>query len=88
MHYVIIGNSAAAVAAIEAIRKIDLESQITVISDEPYHTYSRPMISHYLEGKTTKERMAFRAMDFYERYQVQAMLGVKAVVITRSTVIL
>ena len=42
MKYVIIGNSTAAVGAIEGIRKIDLDGEITVVSKEPYHVYSRP----------------------------------------------
>lgn len=46
MNYVIIGNSAAAVGTIEGIRQIDKTGKITVISDEKYHTYSRPLISY------------------------------------------
>ena len=45
MKYVIIGNSAAAVGAVEAIRKNDQEGSVTIVSKEPYHTYSRPLIS-------------------------------------------
>lgn len=50
--YVIIGNSAAAVGCVEGIRQVDREGPITIISDEPHHTYSRPLISYLLEGKT------------------------------------
>ncbi len=39
--FVIIGNSAAGIAAVEAIRKKDKESRITVISDEDYPSYCR-----------------------------------------------
>ena len=42
MHYVIVGNSTAATGCIEGIRQMDQRGKITVISDEPYHTYSRP----------------------------------------------
>ncbi|GAE87024.1 hypothetical protein [Acetivibrio straminisolvens] len=34
MKYVIIGNSTAAVGAVEGIRKIDMEGEITIISKE------------------------------------------------------
>lgn len=78
MSYVIIGNSVAAVGAIEAIRKVDFETPIIVISDEPYPVYSRPLISEYLAGHVKEEVMGYRDPDFYERNRVVAKLGVKA----------
>ncbi|MCL5292028.1 MAG: FAD-dependent oxidoreductase [Actinobacteria bacterium] len=76
--YAIIGNSVAAVGAIEAIRSVDAEGSITVVANEPYHVYSRPLISEYLAGETTVERMAYRPADFYEKNGVEAILGVAA----------
>ena len=67
MKYVIVGNSAAAIGAVEAIRKTDRTGQILILSSEPYHTYSRPLISYLLLGKTTEEKMLYRDRDFYER---------------------
>lgn len=49
--YVIIGNSAAAVGCVEAIRRLDAGGCITLISQEPYHTYSRPLISYLFAGQ-------------------------------------
>lgn len=74
MNYVIIGNSAAAVGAIEAIRTIDHEGSITLISSEKHHTYSRPLISYLLQGKTDEQRMKYRADDFYTKNAVNALL--------------
>lgn len=65
MEYVIIGNSAAGIGAVEGLRKIDRYGEITVISDEPHHTYSRPLISYLLLGKTTEEKMKYRDDGFY-----------------------
>lgn len=79
MNYVIIGNSAAAVGCIEGIRKNDRESAITVISDEKHHTYSRPLISYLLYGKTDEERMKYRPDSFYKDNDVTPILGKKAV---------
>ena len=67
MNYVIIGNSAAAVGTIEGIRQIDKTGKITVISDEKYHTYSRPLISYWLMGKVTDKNIYYRSPDFYEK---------------------
>lgn len=77
MSIVIIGNSTAAVGAIEGIRKHDGTTPVTVISDEPWHTYSRPLISYYLGGKVAEENMIYRARDFYEKNNVKAILGVR-----------
>lgn len=75
MKYVIIGNSAAAVGCIEGIRKSDKQGSITVISDEKHHVYSRPLISYYLAGKVTPENMVYRKGDFYEKNNVELLLG-------------
>lgn len=66
MNYVIIGNSIAAIGCIEGIRRTDSEGGITVVGKEPYHVYSRPLISYLLLGKTDLARMAYRPWDFYE----------------------
>ena len=57
MNYVIIGGGNAAVGTIEGIRAVDQTGPITVISDEPYPVYGRPLISYLLLGKTTEEKM-------------------------------
>lgn len=75
MDYVIIGNSAAAIGAVEGIRSVDQEGKITIFSREPYPAYSRPLISYYLSGKVLPEKMYYRDPDFYERLQVEAHLG-------------
>jgi len=77
MRYVIIGNSAAAVGAVEGIRSVDSDGEIILISQEPYHTYSRPLISYYLAGKATEANMYYRPRHFYEENRVKAYLGTK-----------
>ena len=77
--YLIIGNSVAAVACVESIRRTDAEGSITLVSDETYHTYSRPLISYLLGGKIGPERMFYRDNNFYTENNVNAILGKKAV---------
>lgn len=77
MNYVIIGNSAAAVGTISGIREIDPNGKITVISDEKYHTYSRPLISYWLQGKVTDKNIYYRDPDFYEKNGVETVFGKK-----------
>ncbi|ADH61032.1 FAD-dependent pyridine nucleotide-disulfide oxidoreductase [Thermoanaerobacter mathranii subsp. mathranii str. A3] len=79
MRIVIIGNSAAMVGAVEAIRKYDTSSEIVVISDEPYHVYSRPLISYYLGSLVSEDKMIYREKDFYRKNKVETIFGIKAV---------
>jgi NAD(P)H-nitrite reductase large subunit len=79
IRYLIIGNSAGGVGAAEAIREVDKVGTIDIVSDEPYPDYSRPLISEYLVNRHPLERMLFRPPDFYEKNDIQAILGHKAV---------
>jgi NAD(P)H-nitrite reductase large subunit len=78
MRYVIIGNSAAAVHAVEAIRGVDKEGTITICSDEKVLNYSRPLLSYYLGGRISEDRLAFRDNAFYQKHTVDLILGKKA----------
>jgi len=78
MKYVIIGNSAAGVGAVEGIRQVDKQGEITIITNEAYHTYSRPLISYLLLGKTTEEKMKYRGDNFYSDNNVKLLSGVNA----------
>lgn len=73
--YVIIGNSAGAVGCVEGIRSVDKDGEITLIASEPHHTYSRPLISYLLYGKTDEQRMKYRPDSFYKDNKVNKMLG-------------
>ena len=73
--YLIVGNSVGAVGAVEAIRQIDSSGSLTVLSDEPHFTYSRPMIAEYLADECSLDRMRYRSPGFYETNRVQAVLG-------------
>jgi NAD(P)H-nitrite reductase large subunit len=75
--YLIIGNSAGGIGAAEAIRQVDKAGAITIVSDEPYPAYSRPLISEYLAEKCPLERMLFRPPDFYKENNIRAILGQK-----------
>ncbi|MFO8011385.1 MAG: FAD-dependent oxidoreductase [Dehalococcoidia bacterium] len=77
--YLIIGNSAGGIGAIEAIRSVDSKGSITVVSDEPYPAYSRPLISEYLAGERDLNGMLYRPPDFYEKMGTVKMFGNVAV---------
>lgn len=77
--YVILGNSAAATHAVEAIREIDASGTIIVIARERQHVYSRPLISYRLAGKVNDARMDYRGRDWYAKNRIETILGVEAV---------
>ena len=73
LRYVIIGNSAAGIGAVEGIRQTDRQGEITIITNEPHHTYSRPLISYLLRGTTTGEKMKYRGESFYTDNNVKVL---------------
>lgn len=84
MKYVIIGNGPAAVTAAETIRRVDDAGEITLLSKENEFTYSRPLISYLLCGKTDETRMRYKPADFYARNRVDFRSGVAAVSIDKD----
>jgi len=77
--YLIIGNSAGGIGAAEAIREMDMTGTVTLVSDEPYPVYSRPLISEYLAQPYPVERMLYRTRDFYENNKFRTIFGEKVV---------
>lgn len=75
--FVIIGNSAAGIAAVEAIRSKDKESKITVISDEDYASYCRCLISYYLAGDVNEDKLLYRTEGFYKQNNIELLLNKK-----------
>lgn len=75
--YLIIGNSAGGIGAAEAIREVDEKGTLTIVSDEPYPAYSRPLISKYLSREHTPEGMLYRPADFYVRNNIIFLPGRK-----------
>ena len=84
-NYVVIGNGVAAAGCIEGIRNTDKNSKITVISAENHAVYCRPLISYYLEGKTTISKMNYRSEGFYEDNNCDVLYGKKAVSIDNKS---
>lgn len=77
--FVIIGNSAAGIAAIEAIRKKDLDSKVTVVTDEDYPAYCRCLISYYLANDIKEDKIFYRPENFYKENNIELLLNKKAV---------
>ena len=75
MEYVILGNGIAGVCAAETIRQYDSEVGITMVADETFTPYSRPMISMVLAGEVESDKLPIRSTNFYEDLKITAVLG-------------
>ncbi|GHT38056.1 FAD-dependent oxidoreductase [Endomicrobiia bacterium] len=78
MRYLIIGNSAAGVSAADIIRTNDAKGSITIISDEEFDAYGRPLISYYLNGKVEPKNMHYRSVDFFKSRNIEVLLNAQA----------
>lgn len=85
MKYLIIGASAAGLAAAESIRKYDTEGSVTILTEEDYLPYSRPSISYYLKGKVKESNMALRKPAFYKQNNIAVVTGAKVTSIDRQS---
>jgi NADPH-dependent 2,4-dienoyl-CoA reductase/sulfur reductase-like enzyme len=55
--YVIIGTGVAGISAVEGIRSLDRDGEITVIGDDPHGYYSRPGLAYFLTGELEGEHL-------------------------------
>ncbi|MDA8417450.1 MAG: FAD-dependent oxidoreductase, partial [Desulfobacteraceae bacterium] len=79
MNFVIVGNGAAGIAAAEAIRKLDQDSPITILSEEPCHYYSRIRLIDYLAGKVEEDGLLLKRPEWYQSQGIEVRLGERAV---------
>lgn len=77
--YVIVGHGAAGLSAAEAIRRVDREGALTMLTDEPVPSYSRVLLSYYLEDEVGEEELYWRGADVHERLGIELRLGMRAI---------
>jgi len=73
--YVIVGNGIAGLRAADTIRSEDRDGSICMISEENFLSYSRPLISYYIGGETTLEKMFYHEQDWYDKRDIKLELG-------------
>jgi len=77
MKYVIVGGSAAAISAVEAIRSVDPTSQIDLFSDEKTPLFSRVLLPYYVAEELSKPMLNFRPADYFDEYGITPHIGVR-----------
>ena len=84
MKYVIIGNGPAAISALEAIREVDRDGSITILSKEPYLAYGRVFLPQVVNGECGLSDILTRPEGYYERLGCEVRLGQAATAIDRN----
>jgi nitrite reductase (NADH) large subunit len=77
--HLIIGNSAAALNAVKAIRENDSSGNITVVSAENHYAYSPVLLTYYVSQKIKRSALFLADRNFYQRYGVELILGNPAI---------
>ena len=77
MKIVIIGNGIAGQTIAEEIRKHNSDFEITIISKEPHHYYSRIFLPSYLIGEKSLEKLILHSDEWYKNRNIAVKLGKK-----------
>jgi NAD(P)H-nitrite reductase large subunit len=73
--YLLVGNSAAALAAVDRIRARDPEGRILLVNRERGPAYSRVALPYHVSGERTLESLTIRQRADYQRLGVELIEG-------------
>jgi len=76
MRYVVIGSSASGINGAKALRELDKDAEIVLVSKDEY-VYSRCILHHYISGIRDIKALNFCGDDFFEKYNISWVNGVK-----------
>ncbi len=79
--YVIIGNGAAGFHAASAIRERDKTASVLMISNEPYRSYNRPMLTKSIMADLNEDQIAIQDVKWYEENNIQLVLEKEVIAI-------
>lgn len=77
MTYIVIGNSAAGLFAVEEIRKHDKHSELIVLTAEQEPSYSRCLTTYFLSGDIPVSQLYLRSNDYSSQLKLKIVYGVK-----------
>ncbi|GKH34448.1 FAD-dependent oxidoreductase [Muricomes sp. OA1] len=75
--YLILGNGAAGYQAAKAIRDRDKTASVVMISDEPYRSYNRPMLTKSIMAELDEDQIAIQDERWYQEQRIVQVLGKK-----------
>ena len=77
--HTIIGNSAAGLSAVKAIRKLGDSGPIVLISAENCNAYSPVLTTYYIAGQISRSDLFLVDDGFYRKFNVETIFGRRAV---------
>ena len=77
--HVIIGNSAAGLSAVKAIRKMGDTGPIVLISAEDCNAYSPVLTTYYIAGQISRPGLFMIDDGFYKEFNVRTVFGRRAI---------
>jgi NADPH-dependent 2,4-dienoyl-CoA reductase/sulfur reductase-like enzyme len=75
MNHTVIGSGVAGIAAIEAIRSLDSDGNVTLIGNDPYGFYSRPGLAYYLTGELHDQALFPRTAEDLKKLNFRYIMG-------------
>jgi len=81
---VVVGNGMAGVACVEQILQYRQDFDITIFGDETHVNYNRILLSMVLAGEKSAEDIVINDVDWYQKNNIRARLGVRVEQIDRA----
>lgn len=82
--FVILGNGVAGFEAAKAIRERNKTCSIEIISEEPYASYNRPMLTKGMLGMLNPDDIAIENANWYKEHNINITLGVRVDLINKD----
>ena len=83
--YLIIGSSHAGLSALTAIRMVDEEGSVTIVSKEKTLPYSPTVLPYVLSGQANPERIFLRDQAYFDKNKVNFLSGAAVVGLDSNT---
>jgi nitrite reductase (NADH) large subunit len=81
--YIVIGTSAAGIAAVQKIRQADAQARIICFSEETEFPYNKCFLADFLGGQKELSAVYTKSADFFESFSVELYLATRVVAINR-----
>jgi NAD(P)H-nitrite reductase large subunit len=82
--YVIVGTGVTGITALNTIRGIDPNAEISLVGDDPHGFYSRPGIAYYLNGEIPESQLPIYSKKEWKALKVRYIKGVATRLDTRN----
>jgi NAD(P)H-nitrite reductase large subunit len=77
--HLILGNGIAAISAVKALRSVNADDEITIVSREKYCAYSPVLTTYYLGGSIGRDDVFICDESFYRQNKINLVLGINPV---------